>query len=83
MERRKLIRLMSSAAAIALMPGLAGCVVERPVYRQAPAPGPRYQPQDQYSYYYYPDVAVYFHITTGYYWYFVHGSWRRANPCSE
>jgi len=76
MERRKIIRLMGSTAVLALMPAMAGCVTERTVYRQAPPP--QYQPPVDYRYYYYPEVAVYFHIATGFYWYFIHGHWRRA-----
>ncbi|MCK5273423.1 MAG: hypothetical protein KAR37_02150, partial [Alphaproteobacteria bacterium] len=78
MERRKLVRLMAGTAAIALMPGLAGCVVERTVYRPAPAPRPVYRPPEYYNYYYYPNVAVYYHIQTGFYWYFTDGYWRRS-----
>ncbi|MBE9552151.1 MAG: hypothetical protein IMF05_01680, partial [Proteobacteria bacterium] len=78
MERRKLVRLMAGTAAIALMPGLAGCVVERTVYQPAPVPRPVYRPPEYYNYYYYPNVAVYYHIQTGFYWYFTDGYWRRS-----
>lgn len=70
MVRRKIIRLVMCAAAIALLPALAGCSgwTYVPSHRQVV----------YYDYYYYPDVMVYYHINTGYYYYYSNGNWRRT-----
>ena len=74
MHRRQFIRLLSGSAAVALGFGLAGCTYDGdyPTRRRISYPAP------DYGYYYYPDVNVYFHIITGFYYYH-HGSvWHRS-----
>ena len=53
----------------------AGCVYD-PVYYGPPA-YPDYYPH-YYDYYYYPSVGVYFHFTTGHYYYHDHDRWIRT-----
>lgn len=76
MERRKLVRLVVGAAAIVLLPALAGCAGHYTQARVVHTTAPR--PMAYYEYYYYPDVMVYYHIHTGYYYYFFNKEWRRT-----
>ena len=59
---------------IVVVLGLNGCVVDTrvPPGHLAPAPYPLY------DYYYYPSVGVYFHITSGDYYYYSRGKWLRT-----
>lgn len=68
MRRRTILRLLSGAAAALMAPGLASCV-----YTEA-----GYYGGYGYEYYYYPDVNVYFHVQSGYYYYPYGSKWRRA-----
>lgn len=72
MDRRELIRLLGSATAIVFVPGLTACYYEPRPYPSPPSP-PHY-----YDYYYYPNVDVYFHIHTGWYYYRSGGIWWRT-----
>lgn len=67
MNRRTFMRGASLLAVGLSAAGLAGCevAVVRPAY-------------GRFDYYYYPDVNVYFHVWTGYYYYYVDGVWVRA-----
>jgi len=74
MHRRSFLKAMAGSSVILAGAGLTGCVVQskpqpsrRPVYDDA-----------NYDYYYYPDVNVYFHISTGYYYYWDRKVWVRA-----
>ncbi len=74
MHRRQFLRLLSGKAAVALGFGLAGCTDygDYPSRRVSP------HPDSYYEYYYYPDVNVYFHIHTGFYYYHHGGVWHRS-----
>ena len=87
MHRRQFIRLLSGSAAVALGFGLAGCTYDGdyPTRRSSSYPAP------DYGYYYYPDVNVwistsdelvdfdvYFHIITGFYYYYHGSAWHRS-----
>ena len=54
---------------------LVGCAYD-PVYYGPPAYPPYYP--DYYDYYYYPSVGVYFHFTSGYYYYRDRNHWVRT-----
>ena len=70
------MRRLGKAIIFVSISGLfAGCVYD-PVYYGPPA-YPDYHPH-YYDYYYYPSVGVYFHFTTGYYYYRDHTHWVRA-----
>lgn len=69
MEKRKFLKLMIGASALAATGLTAGCV---PVDPYRPYPGTRY------DYYYYPDVNVYYGINSGYYYYFTRRRWIRS-----
>lgn len=73
MVDRNRVRLLSGMIASVLFPGLMGCAGP---YRAAPAPYG--YPPYYYDYYYYPDVYVYFHIYTGWYYYWYDGIWWRV-----
>jgi len=75
MKRREIIRLLTGGTAAVAMLGLSGCIYYPESYAAAPAYDGRYR---DYDYYYYPDVNVYFHILTGWYWWHDGGAWRRA-----
>lgn len=65
----------------ALLSGLTGCatVDEREYPPDERAPDYEYRPVfTDYDYYFYPNVAVYLHIRTGYYFYEEHGRWVRV-----
>jgi len=74
MHRRQFIRLLSTKAAISLGFGLVGCVY----YEDYPQEQIYSYPSSYYDYYYYPDVNVYFHIHTGYFYHQDGGAWRRS-----
>lgn len=74
MVQRERIALIAGALASVVLPGLAGCV--GPPYGGPPPPP---YPPYYYDYYYYPHADVYFHIYTGYYWYFDGRVWRRVH----
>jgi hypothetical protein len=72
-------RLAAGAALLVSVTGLAGCYGAA-YYHDAPPPhapayGYRWQ---QYDYFYYPSVGVYFHIPSGYYYYRDGRHWRRS-----
>lgn len=56
-------------AAIALTACHSGYYRSTVVYQDDPYYADRYWPQDRYDYHYYPDVNVYFHVSTGFYFY--------------
>jgi len=69
--------LGAGVLALVVIGGLAGC------HAQPYRPAPPYPPAHAYNwypydYFYYPRVQVYFHVSTGYYWYPRHGQWVRA-----
>jgi hypothetical protein len=72
MVERSRIRFLTAALASLATLGLPACS-ER--YYGAP---PRSYPPHHYDYYYYPDVDVYFHIYSGWYYYRDHRHWRRV-----
>lgn len=72
---RRLKHNIKAVIFISMSVVLAGCVYD-PVYYGPPA-YPAYHPH-YYDYYYYPYVGVYFHFTTGYYYYHDRGRWVRA-----
>ena len=76
-DRRSLIRSLAGMAAIATVPGLTACAVYRSHGQMRYTTTP-HQPVYYYDYYYYPDVAIYYHVHTGYYFHFYNGSWRRT-----
>jgi hypothetical protein len=67
MNRRRFFQLMLGGALTTFGSGLTACAVYRP-----------YPRNPHYNYYYYPDVDVYFHIYTGYYYYVVDHVWVRS-----
>ena len=69
-DRRGLIQSLAGLAAVATVPGLTACTIHEHHYHTNPV--------YYYDYYYYPDVGVYYHIHTGFYFYFFDGSWRHA-----
>jgi hypothetical protein len=67
MLRRRFTQLLTGSVAVAFGSGLAACTY------------PEYYPQDlNYGYYYYPNVNVYFHIDTGYFYYRTGSAWHRS-----
>lgn len=74
MQRRRFIRLLAGGASLALGVGAGACT-----YRNDyPRSGWYRYPYAYYDYYYYPGVNVYFHIYTGYYYYYDDGRWLRV-----
>lgn len=74
MNRRRLLRLLSGGAVLALGSAVAGCA--RPDDRPyASAPASAYDP---YGYYYYPGQNVYYHPYSGHYFYNYDNRWRRS-----
>ena len=72
---RPIGRRIKIAIALGLSVTFAGCVYD-PVYYGPPA-YPDYHP-NYYDYYYYPSVGVYFHFTSGYYYYRDRDRWVRV-----
>jgi len=62
-----------------MLPGysllLTGCVYDP--YYYGPPPHSHYYPR-YYDYYYYPSTQVYFHFTTGFYYYLDSGVWLKV-----
>ncbi len=67
MERRDFVKLAMAGALTATAFALPGC---EEVYLERP-----YSPSRRFDYYYYPDINVYFHISSGRYYYFWDGVW--------
>lgn len=63
---RRTARHVRGLLVVGLAVVFAGCVYD-PVY-YGPTAYPDYRP-DYYDYYYYPSAGVYFHFTSGYYYY--------------
>ena len=72
---RIIFRRILIPAVIAISLFSAGCVYD-PVY-YGPPPHSDYRPHI-YDYYYYPSVGVYFHFTSGYYYYRDRQRWIRS-----
>ena len=72
MIERTRVRLLAAVLASLAPMALPGCV--GPAYVAAPRRYPPYY----YDYYYYPDVGVYFHLYSGWYYYRDHGRWLRV-----
>jgi hypothetical protein len=76
--KHKLLYLLPLSAALS---GLTACTTVDEHERPIPGRAPSYEPRPVYSdydYYFYPNVAVYFQISTGYYFYEDHGRWVRV-----
>lgn len=74
MSSHKLIRILIVPGLLAVMP--VACVYD-PVY-YGPRHGTVHPVQEPWGYYYYPDVQVYFHYSSGFYFYFDNGLWLRT-----
>ena len=65
----------------AVLAGLSGCTIVEPRDHPGYDRSPYYESRplySQYEYDFYPRVAVYFHLSTGYYFYEEHGRWIRV-----
>jgi len=74
------LRLVALVFAVLVLQG-CNVVVRAPVRPVPPAHAPAYgyhQDDYYYEYYYYPSAQVYFHIYTGYYYYFTGHRWVRT-----
>ena len=70
MDKRRFLKLFLGAGAVTATGALGACVPF--------APYDPYQAGPRYDYYYYPDVNVYYGISTGFYYYFFRNRWIRA-----
>lgn len=65
----------------ALLTGLTACMTVDERERPIPDRAPHYEPRPiygDYDYYFYPNVAVYFQVSTGFYYYEDQGRWVRV-----
>ena len=76
MRIREPSQVSTFIAAVGLVFLFTGCVYD-PHYRGPPPRHPHYH-IDAFDYFYYPGIQVYFHISTGYYFYYVQGRWHRS-----
>ena len=74
MHRRSFLKMLTGSGAILIGASISGCVVHsEPPHKQRPVHVER-----DYDYYYYPNVNVYFHISSGFYYYWHRDIWVRA-----
>lgn len=75
MNKSKLVELWYLVLGVVLLTGIAGCTA---YYRDGPPVYSSAYYQHPYHYHYYPSTRVYFHISSGHYYYRDGDHWKRV-----